>query len=769
MSNTQQLEISFKRLILRPLGLYLTAGLSLYLLNYLLHHPQSIYVNILQFVSDSLFNASNIHVSIAWFLISFLSAILMFNLLAFVSRRFKLFPAAVLSNNMPYGLFDMMAGKEKNIEIDSAAKTSSKKDSKDNPGKLNGMLMVADGKIMFVNKDFCQITGYAPAEIIGRDFIDFVVPQDLIKYAGIVRTSKMESLGNESIGIITQKKNQLEVFVAGNKNVSSNPIDICLFHVRERSGSVTRKLSMAEMLIDSLGKANANFWTWDDKGMIFISPNCRNQINVPLGLLTSKPLFMLKAVDKSDRIPLLAAYKKYLKTQEFEEDVRITNLLGEVRWYRVKMTPNFDNTGKVGSHVAVAFEITQQKKHFDELETTCEEAIAANYNKTTFLANMSHEIRSPLNGILGFSELLTDPDLPGDERERYVEIIKSNSMALLSILNDIIDISKLESGKLRIIEKEFKPADLLNDLQLHFSHDPLVTHKGLNLKWTVNEDLAKAVMISDPFRIRQVLVNLITNALKFTHKGRVEVVAERWDDKAVFWVKDTGIGMSEDNLPFIFDRYRQVSRNDSSHSNGFGLGLAITKALVELLGGNIWVESNAGHGTVFYFTIPYKTPKQANMSNTNSTETAFPYDWKGRTILIAEDIDFSFLYIEAVLRRTGARVLWAQNGREAIEMVKVNPGIDIALMDIHMPIMNGYDATREIMKIRPDLPVIAQTAFVLPDDVKTCYAAGCAGYLAKPIRREQLLNTLTDYFEKIDQRKREEAGEMPVYKSKVSC
>jgi CheY-like chemotaxis protein len=280
--------------------------------------------------------------------------------------------------------------------------------------------------------------------------------------------------------------------------------------------------------------------------------------------------------------------------------------------------------------------------------------------------------------------------------------------------------------------------------------------------------MSQTTILSDPFRVRQVLVNLITNALKFTDRGNVEIGAERWGDQAVFWVKDSGIGMSQENLLVIFDRFRQVAKTASTHTNGFGLGLAISKMLIELLGGHIWLESELNNGTVFYFTIPYSTPKPTEMNNTNTGETAFPYDWKGRTILIAEDIDFSFLYIEAVLRRTGARVLWAQNGREAIEMVKVNPGIDIALMDIHMPVMNGYEATREIIKIRPDLPVIAQTAFVLPDDVKACYAAGCAGYLAKPIRREQLLNTLTDYFEKIDQNAQVQSGNMPVYRSKIS-
>lgn len=630
-----------------------------------------------------------------------------------------------------------------------------------------GMIMVADGKVMFVNKEFCQMSGFAPSEIIGKDFIEFIVPQDILKYTSLIRTSRHDSQSLQGIGLMCPNLKEIDVYIAGNKNTSSNPNDICLFHVRERSGFRTGEQSVTDWFVNAFSMTNTCFWLWDDRGMIYMSPNIRELIRQPFGLVMNKPMFMFKALDREDRREVMASYDQYLETGTFDEEIRIQTETG-YRWFRVQITPHLDEKGFLVHHVGLANDITDQKKKIDELENTCSKAVSASYNKTAFLANMSHEIRSPLNGILGFSELLADPDLTIQERDRYIEIIKNNGIALLSILTDIIDISKLESGKMKIQEKDFHPASLMRELQLQFAKDPMVTVKGLSMKWMISDDIESARLVSDPFRVRQVLVNLITNALKFTNEGDIEVVAERWGDRAVFWVKDTGIGMSAESLPYIFDRYRQVSKNATAQNNGFGLGLAICKALVEILGGNIWVESEPGQGTVFYFTIPYSTPKQTEMSNMNSNETAFPYDWKGRTILIAEDIDFSFLYIEAVLRRTGAKVLWAQNGREAIELVKLHPGIDIALMDIHMPIMNGYDATREIVGIRPDLPVIAQTAFVLPDDVKACYAAGCTGYLAKPIRREQLLNTLTDYFEKIDQRADIASGNLPVYRSKVS-
>jgi PAS domain S-box-containing protein len=746
------------------MGIYMVTGFIIFLVYNMINNPVQVGYPILGFATDLLFSFNSTHSFFSWFLL-FLALILglsvqpIFNSSWFAFSRITSPGSFLFSDN-----YDLMTGE--NDANSPASRSQQSRSSSLNSGN-KGMIMVADGKIMFINKEFCQITGYSAVDVIGKDFVEFIVPQDILKYAALIRTPQNEAPGIQGIGFTCENGREIEVYIAGNKNSSANPNDICLFYAREKDLSQISQLSVTDWFVDSFNKTNTFFWMWDNKGMIYISPNTRQLVRMPLGILMNRPYFIFKALDKPSRANMLASFALYQVTNQFDEEVKVMDG-DEERWFRVKLTPSLDAKGQLIHHVGIAYEITDQKQKSHELELKCEEAVNANLNKTAFLANMSHEIRSPLNGILGFSELLADPDLTTHERERYIDIIKNNGIALLSILTDIIDISKLEAGKMKIQEKEFYPAELIRELQLQFARDPMVTHKGLSLKWMASDEVSDACLISDPFRVRQVLVNLITNALKFTNKGKVEIALERWGDRAVFWVKDTGIGMAEENLPYIFDRYRQVTKPDTPIQNGFGLGLAISKALVELLGGNIWVESEAGHGTVFYFTIPYSTPKQTEMSNVNSNETAFPYDWKGRTILIAEDIDFSFLYIEAVLRRTGARVLWAQNGREAIEMVKVNPGIDVALMDIHMPIMNGYDATREIVKLRPDLPVIAQTAFVLPDDVKACYAAGCAGYLAKPIRREQLLNTLTDYFEKIDQQIATQSGNMPVYRSKIS-
>jgi CheY-like chemotaxis protein len=244
------------------------------------------------------------------------------------------------------------------------------------------------------------------------------------------------------------------------------------------------------------------------------------------------------------------------------------------------------------------------------------------------------------------------------------------------------------------------------------------------------------------------LVNLITNSVKFTSKGTIEIGADFLGEEMVFWVRDTGVGISDENQKAIFERFRQVDTPDSTPAIGFGLGLAITKALVELLGGRIWVESVPGQGSLFVFTIKTNiaAPTMETTQNQNSNSEIF--DFKEHTVLIAEDIDFSFQYLEALLSKTGVKILWAKNGQEAVDLAISNPEIDLVLMDMHMPVKNGYEATVEILKLRPELFIIAQTAFVVREDLEKCYACGCSGVIAKPFRKNLLFETLVEYFEK---------------------
>lgn len=631
------------------------------------------------------------------------------------------------------------------------------------PDDEQGILMITSGSIMFANKAFFKMTGYQPLDVFGKDFASLIHPDSLVNFTMLGRLTDQEIQKSQGIGIITKNNKNISAYSAATPENRFNPNGINIFYLKQDETVKKAESNLNSLFFDSIENVDTLHWIWDDKGIIYLNNSCRNNLPFTIGKIINQPGLMLKAVRKEDRGAIRIALKEYLKTGKFNEEICCISENGEERYYKVNITVQNEHVGFPIRNYAIAYDITNEKRSLCHAEAVALEAETANKNKTAFLANMSHEIRSPLNGIIGFSELLADKHLTDDERERYLNIIQNNGNALISLLSDLIDISKLETGKLEIANRKFKPSGLMEDLKHQFESSSNGKSENVRFLFNTNSKYRDQEIDSDPNRLRQILVNLITNSIKFTTVGRIEVGADFAGEEMLFWVKDSGIGIPYENQQSIFERYRQVDTKDSKPVIGFGLGLAISKAIVELLGGHLWVESIPDQGSLFAFTIKTNIIINTNMETTQLNNSSYPYDFKEHTVLIAEDIDFSFLYIEAVLRRTGVKILWAQNGKEAIEHVKTNLDIDVVLMDMHMPVMNGFDATSIISALRPELPVIAQTAFVLPDDVKKCYAVGCTGYLAKPIRKEQLLNTLSEYFEKMEQR----AEEVTVYRANV--
>jgi len=637
-------------------------------------------------------------------------------------------------------------------------------DTQNKPDSEQGIVMISDGCIMFANKAFFKLTGYQPLDVFGKDFASLMRPDSLINYTMLSRLTADEIKKSHGINIISRNNKNIVAFSAATAGNEFNANGINIFYLKQDESLKSTDSTLDSLFFDSIENVDTLHWIWDEKGIIYLNSSCRNNLPFSLGKIINKPGLMLKAVRKKDRNAIRFSLKEYLKSGKFNEEICCVQEDGEERYFRVSITIQYDNGSFPIRNHAIAYDITDEKKSLLHAESAAHEAETANKNKTAFLANMSHEIRSPLNGIIGFSELLADKTLTDAERDRYLNIIQNNGNALISLLSDLIDISKLESSELEITNRKFVPAKLLDELKHQFETSANRKSGDVTIVFNKNSSISEQEIESDPNRLRQILVNLITNAIKFTSKGRIEIGADFSDDKMLFWVKDSGIGIPYENQQAIFERFRQVESLDTKPILGFGLGLAISKALVELLGGHLWVESIPDQGSLFIFTIKTNIVSNNNMETTQmNNSSSYPYDFREHTILIAEDIDFSFLYIEAVLRRTGIKILWAQNGKEAIEHIKSNLDIDLVLMDMHMPVMNGYEATNLISELRPGLPVIAQTAFVLPDDVKRCYAAGCSGYLAKPIRKEQLLNTLSEYFDKMEQ----QAVDMPVYRVNV--
>jgi signal transduction histidine kinase/ActR/RegA family two-component response regulator len=360
--------------------------------------------------------------------------------------------------------------------------------------------------------------------------------------------------------------------------------------------------------------------------------------------------------------------------------------------------------------------------------------------KTAFLANMSHEIRTPMNGILGFAEMLNDNSLSPFNRKKYLEIINSNGKMLINLIDDIIDFAKIESGQVNIVQDDISLNNLMNVVHSTFLTSRLKKDKS-RVKIITKKSFPdeKSYIRTDPIRLRQILMNLVGNAIKFTHKGFIEFGYELVENKMLqFYVKDTGIGISGDKLQIIFERFMQADSSPSRKYGGSGLGLAISRGLVELAGGKMWAESTPEVGSVFYFTLPFVSVIRKVEERPESNHPKTKYSWEGKTFLIAEDDKFSYKFLEGFLRQTKAEVVRAADGKEAVELCRNNKNIDLILMDIQMPEMNGLIATEEIKKYNKRVPIIAQTANAISEERQRCIEAGCDDFITKPVNINEL-------------------------------
>jgi hypothetical protein len=315
------------------------------------------------------------------------------------------------------------------------------------------------------------------------------------------------------------------------------------------------------------------------------------------------------------------------------------------------------------------------------------------------------------------------------------------------VISDIIDISKIETGQITVDLELFNVNNVLNELWVTYKKI-IIEHKNLNLNYYCDRSHGDIMVKSDGNRIRQVFCNLLNNAIKFTKEGKIEFGYKIKGDFIEFYVTDTGIGIAQENNALVFERFKQIKSTDGNVYGGNGLGLSISKALVEKLGGTMTIDSEFGRGSTFYFTIPYTGETENNFSAPHITERAEKQvDWKGKTVLIVEDEINNHTYIEELCSMANFQMLHAWNGQEAVENVKKHAEIALVLMDIKMPIMNGYEATQLIKQIRPKLPVIAQTAYALSTDRQMALKAGCDNYLTKPINKELFFDMINQYLE----------------------
>jgi len=382
------------------------------------------------------------------------------------------------------------------------------------------------------------------------------------------------------------------------------------------------------------------------------------------------------------------------------------------------------------------------EKRTVELTLAMEKAQESERLKSAFMANISHEIRTPMNGIIGFIELLRDPDVEKDTQSEFLEIIENCSRQLMGIITDIVEISKLETHLVKPVLSKCKIKNVVDTVSAVFLQAMSLNSEVI----LINNCMAEHIHCwTDVVKLNQILTNLISNALKNTNKGSIELGSMlNEDNNLLFYVRDTGIGISKENHTIIFDRFRQIDTTLTRNQGGTGLGLAITKAYVELLGGKIWLESEPGKGSTFYVSIPF-LPVQEDSVRVADVRIENTHSSEGITILVAEDVDINYELLKTILHKQNMIAIRARDGQEAIDLCRENSDIELVLMDIKMPKIDGYEATRQILRFRPDLPIIAQTAYAFADDNNKAIESGCLECIHKPIKGDDLIRLVNNY------------------------
>jgi signal transduction histidine kinase/DNA-binding response OmpR family regulator len=438
----------------------------------------------------------------------------------------------------------------------------------------------------------------------------------------------------------------------------------------------------------------------------------------------------------------------YLKQQNIEAYYwEYQNQINQ-RWYRcLDKIIQWPDGKKV--HFQLAFDISGIKLTEKELIKAKEQAEESDRLKTTFLTNMSHEIRTPMNAIIGFTDILLKQEFDRERQNEFLTIVQQRSNDLLQIINDILDISRIEVGQMEIVETAGSLVDMFQEIrQFYETKEYLLENKKpiqFQIKFSIPSKHSK--VITDFVRVKQIIQNLLDNAFKFTGSGVIEFGCDLNNKKEILiYVKDTGIGITPEQMPVIFNHFIQGDANLTRRTGGTGLGLSISKGLVEIMQGKIWLESVVNKGSTFYFTIPFKP---VNQLNEVSDFDVIIYDWKDKTILVVEDDFYNSTLITEFLDKTGVHCLYAKKGSEAMELFYKESNIDLILMDIRLPDASGLELTKLMKASKPGCIVIAQTAYAFDNDKELCINHGCNDFIAKPLNQVKLLKMIDEYFKQV--------------------
>lgn len=441
------------------------------------------------------------------------------------------------------------------------------------------------------------------------------------------------------------------------------------------------------------------------------------------------PLNQLMKIDENK----LVRVKQSKKTYRAESQFSLSN--GNQIWLDYTIAPiTWDNKN---ASIITAVDVTEKKKLFNELIVSKNKAEENDRLKTAFLNNISHELRTPMNGILGFSELLKNPDIRNDKRDQFLCVIEKSGQRMLNTITQIVEISKIETKQIELDIKKTNLNKIITDL--YNSHKPETDSKNLKLICQSGLPDDQAMIKTDSNKLSQILEHLLTNAIKFTKSGSISFGYKIIDKRIEFFVSDTGIGLTPEYKENVFKSFTQGSTAYTRDYEGLGLGLSIAMAYVELLGGKINIESELGKGATFLFYIPYIKEKA---SVKNNIKEISKNNNSTNQILIVEDEPTSMQFLRIILKGENLNLLYATNGEEAIELIKNRSDINIVLMDLKMPGIDGFETTKKIKALKPDLRVIAQTAFAFETDKEKAFSAGCDEYITKPIKKDLLMEKI---------------------------
>jgi PAS domain S-box-containing protein len=603
-----------------------------------------------------------------------------------------------------------------------------------------------EGETTYVNPKWTEIAGLTLHEAVGENWTNAIHPEDREKVVNNWKDD-LESRNKSHAEYRFLKKNGNIVWVMGNAvpEFINNRIvgyigtitDITDLKLAEESINHERRL--LRTLIDNI------------PDVIYVKDlNCRKIIANKSDVRNSGAKEEVDVLGKTDieLFPGQTGQRGYSDDKKviilgnsivnIEEDFVDYN--GIRRWLLTTKIPLLDKYGIISGLVGIGHDITERKQFEQELINAKNKAEESDRLKTAFLHNISHEVRTPMNAIVGFSDLLSDPDLPPSIRNEFTETIVRSSNQLLTIITQIVSMATLETGQEKIYSKEVSLNSILGKIFDQFKDE--AGRKNILLKNNNSIPESDHLIITDESKLTQILSNLLGNALKFTKTGSIDFGYSLKKEDLEFYVKDTGIGIPEDLQDKIFERFRQVETTLAREYEGAGLGLSISKAYVELLGGKIWVTSSLGNGSSFYFTIPYNKSKldkprskRVKINNQLLSEK--------NIVLIAEDEPDNFKLIEQYLLNTNIDLLHASNGKEAIDICKSNKEIKLVLMDLKMPVMDGFEASQKIKEFRNDLIIIAQTAYDREVDKIKAFSSGCTDFISKPFNRKELLSIIS--------------------------